>query len=254
MFRKFCIFFSFLVILSSQSSLALREPKPLLVDPRLRVIAYNPEDVFKFTGFYGYQASMEFEESESIESISMGDSVAWQVVPSGRRLFLKPIEPDATTNMTLITNKRVYHFELHAEEAADITDPNMVFNVKFVYPDEGVSGSVKNFASNSSGMPDLTKPEKYNFQYTISGSNTIAPVKIFDNGEFTYFEFKDKNTEIPAIFLVDSQGKEAMVNYRVLGKYIVVERVNNKFTLRNGSDIVCVFNEKTDSGFKPKLM
>ncbi|MBN8828398.1 MAG: P-type conjugative transfer protein VirB9 [Sphingobacteriia bacterium] len=240
----------FLSIFIAFEASALREPKPTLIDSRLRVIVYNPEDVFKLMGFYGYQASVEFDDSETIESISMGDSVAWQIVPAGKRLFLKPIEPEATTNMTLITNKRVYHFELHAKEAEDINDPEMVFNVKFIYPDEGFTNNLQNFASSSQG-PDLSHPEKLNFNYTISGVDGISPIKIFDDGEFTYFEFRDKNAEIPAIFLVDSLGKEGLVNYRVAGKYVVVERVASQFTLRNGNDIVCVFNEATPLKLDP---
>jgi type IV secretion system protein VirB9 len=221
---------------------ALREPKPQSIDSRLQVVVYNPNDIFKFTGFYGYQASIEFEDSEIIESISMGDSVAWQVVPSGKRLFLKPIEPNATTNMTLLTNKREYHFELHAKEAIDINDPEMIFKLKFVYPD---SNTTLNLLNSRSEQPiaALDNPENLNFNYTISGEDSIAPIKIFDDGEFTYFEFRDKNAEIPAFFLVDSRGKEALINYRVNGNYIIVERVASSFTLRNGEDIVCVFNE-----------
>ncbi|AZL15618.1 P-type conjugative transfer protein VirB9 [Rickettsiales endosymbiont of Stachyamoeba lipophora] len=226
----------------TNNSWGLREPRAMPIDSRLRVLVYNPEDVFKFIGFYGYQASMEFDDTEVIESISMGDSIAWQVVPSGKRLFLKPVEPNATTNMTLITNKRVYHFELHAKDAIDINDPEMIFNVKFIYPDEDFNANIKNYAS-SSQLPDLDHPEKLNFNYTLSGADSISPIKIFDDGEFTYFEFRDKNAEIPAFFLIDSTGKEALINYRVAGKYIVIERVASQFTLRNGADIVCIFNE-----------
>ena len=38
-----------------------------------------------------------------------------------------------------------------------------------------------------------TISDKYNFNYTISGDDSIAPIKVFDDGVFTYFEFKDKN-------------------------------------------------------------
>ena len=146
--------------------------------------------------------------------------------------------------MTLITNKRVYHFELHGKEATDINDPEMVFNVKFVYPEEGTAGIGAGIGGNGGiALPDLSNPEKYNFNYTMSGPDAMAPVKVFDDGEFTYMEFRDKNAEVPAIFLVDSQAKESVVNFRVAGKYIVIERVASRFTLRNGPDIVCIFNE-----------
>ena len=49
---------------------------------------------------------------------------------------------------------------------------------------------------------------------------------------------------VPAFFMVDSRGEESLVNYRTVGDYIVIERVANRFTLRHGADIVCVFNER----------
>lgn len=237
----FVIISFFLVI---NSAYALREPKPTAIDKRIRIMTYNPNDVFKFMGYYGYQANIEFAEGETVDTISLGDTVAWQIVPAGRRIFIKPMEADATTNMTVITNKRLYHFELHANEAIDINDPDMVFAVKFLYPDESGGSAIQKFASTSE--PDLSEPENYNFKYSISGSEKYAPIKIFDDGEFTYFQFRDKNAEIPAFFLVDPDGSESIVNYRIMGRYLVVERVAARFTLRHGKSVVCVFNDVMD--------
>lgn len=125
-----------LLTIAASNALGIRESRPTPVDSRIRVIVYNPDDVFKFIGYYGYQASIDLAKDEEVASISMGDTTSWQIVPAGHRIFIKPIEQDATTNMTLITNKRTYFFELYAEEAQDIRDPDMVFNVRFIYPDE----------------------------------------------------------------------------------------------------------------------
>lgn len=250
LFRVVC--FAVLCGLSvATPALAVKEPRPMKLDPRVRTVMYQPDQVFKFTGHYRFQSSIEFEADEEIITISMGDSTGWMLNPSGNRLFLKPVEQDATTNVTLITNKRTYLLELHAAEAASIDDPNMVFIMRFVYPDVESNATVKNYL-DAVPLPDLEKnPGKYNFGYTISGPERIAPLRIFDDGEFTYFEFKDKNADIPAFFLVDSQGNEAIVNFRTRGNFIVIERVAPRYTLRHGSDIVCVFNEKGVSRAKP---
>ncbi len=223
------------------SAIASREARPIATDPRIKVIMYSPNEVFKFTGFLGFQSSIEFAPDEEIGTISVGNSISWMLNPSGNRLFLKPIEPDATTNMTLITNKRTYLFELHASTTEEITDKNLTFQLRFVYP--GEETEIVNTGPES-GLPDIeNEPEKYNFRYSIQGSDFIAPIRIFDDGRFTYFEFRNKNAEVPAFFSVDAQGNESIINYRARGDYIIVERVSGRMTLRHGGDVVCVFNE-----------
>ena len=230
------------------SAYGIRDSRPTPTDSRIRIMVYSPDDVFKFTGYYGYQASIELAKDEEVTSISMGDTTGWIVNPSGYRIFLKPIERDATTNMTMITNKRTYFFELYAEDAQDIRDPNMVFNVRFLYPDEANDDSnLRNFSiAKIEEAPDLSHPEKYNFEYSISGPDDIAPIKVFDDGEFTYMQFRDKNAEIPAIFAVDAALRESMVNYHLnqaVKNLIIIEHVFPKLSLRIGKKVLCVYNE-----------
>ena len=220
---------------------ALQNAHAIATDSRIRTVRYSPNEVYQFLGHYGYQSAIEFEENEKIQTVSVGDSVAWLINPSANRLFLKPIEQNALTNMTVITDKRTYLFELHANETKDIRDKNMVFAYRFIYP-QADSSAVDYSAGDD--IPDIEKePEKYNFNYSIRGSNVIEPLRIFDNGEFTFFQFKDKNGEIPAFFRINSAGDEEMINYRKRGDYIVVERVASRFTLRRGPDIICIYNE-----------
>jgi type IV secretion system protein VirB9 len=210
---------------------------------------YQPDEVFKFVGHYGFQSSIELAADETIQTISMGDSTAWIMQPSTNRIFLKPVEQSASTNMTVLTDKRTYLFELHAREAQDINDKDMTFIYRFIHPatagNDGTGGfNIVKHYSDSVPLPDvLESPEKYNFRYSISGTEFIAPLRIFDDGEFTFFQFRNKNADVPAFFITDSAGNEALINYRTRGDFIVVERVAERFTLRHGSDIVCVFNE-----------
>lgn len=231
-------------VLTAAPAYATREAKPILLDHRVRSVMYQPDEVYKFLGHYRYQSSIEFGADEEIRTISMGDSTAWMLNPSGNRLFLKPVEQDATTNMTLITNKRTYLFELHARETDDIDDKDMTFIMRFIYPDTSTDADVITTYLDSVPVPELDEhPERYNFGYTISGTDVIAPIRIFDDGQFTYFQFRNVNADVPAFFLVDDRGEESLINYRTRGDYIVIERVARQFTLRHGRDIVCVFNE-----------
>lgn len=236
------LFLAIMTLLVMVPSYGIREPRATSMDSRIRVMVYHANDVFKYIGYYGYQGSIELEEGETVDTVSMGETVSWQIVPSGNRIFLKPVEENATTNMTLITNKRIYFFELHAKDAKDIQDPGLVFAVKFLYPDS--DQDIMDMSHNSSPMiPDLSDKKKYNFKYTISGSEIIAPVKIFDDGKFTYFKFRSKNAPVPAFFEVDRDGYESIVNYQIAGDYVVLENVASRLTLRYGGEIACVFNE-----------
>ncbi len=218
---------------------ATRDTRAIGTDSRIHVVMYSPDEVFKYTGHYGYQSSIIFAPDEEIQTISMGDSTPWQITPAGNRMFLKPVEQDAQTNMTVLTNKRSYLFELHAREAESIDDPLLIWVLRFIYPTES------NSLAKLDAVPDPKEEgmENFNFNYTIRGSNVIAPIKIYDDGEFTYFQFRNRNAEIPAFYLVDSTNKESIINYRTRGDYIVVERVTGRFTLRLGSEVVCVYNE-----------
>lgn len=243
--------FLLLFIFVSVESQATGVPRPIGGDGRIKIVNYTPNTVFKFVGHYEYQSIIEFALDEEIETISMGTPTPWQIVPAGNRMFIKPVEEDATTNMTVITNKRMYFFEMHAEEAISVNDDKLNFVIKFVYPENYNLGGLGSPTQTGVGHTaskkavDLSDASKYNFEYSLSGeSSLIEPKQVFDDGEFTYFQFKDINAELPAIFIVDRAGNEGLINFRLSDGYVIVERVADRFTLRHGVDVICVFNEK----------
>lgn len=231
---------------------ALQESSSLSTDYRIREVPYDKNEVYKFIAHYRFQSSIEFEEGEDIRTISVGDSAAWQIIPSGNRIFLKPTDENPNTNMTIVTNRRIYYFELYGEIAKDVKNKDLTFAMRFIYPGE-LSVQSFNSAEQVPGQDIIDNPEKYNFNYSISGTSRISPIRIFDDGEFTYFQFKDINADLPAFFKVDSEAREAIINFRTVGDYVVVERVTSQFTLRHGPDIVCVFNEASPLQLLPEV-
>lgn len=226
-----------------RKSNALQLPRSLGKEKRFKTFIYNPNDVYKYTGYYLNQAYLEFEEGEIIQTVSMGDPTPWLTTIVGNKLFLKPIAPYPQTNMTVFTDKRSYYFELDAIETAMAKEEDIPFFIKFVYPTSSDKNIVKfSVTTKRDDYPDLTDLSKYNFNYEFAGTPTIAPIKVFDDGIFTYMEFKNNNTEIPAIFVVNEQGYEALVNFRIVQEYLVIEQVASQFTLRSGGNVVCVYN------------
>lgn len=223
------------------------EPRQLGHDPRFKSFAFTPNTTYKIVTVFDNASFIEFEDGETVTTIINPKKRAWQLLPSGNRLFIKPQESEADTQMTIMTNKRIYFFEMYAKEPLATFDKDYSFFFKFKYPTDEESKTIRTYAKSI--LPDVDKnPWKYNFNYTMAGEDSLYPVKIFDDGEFTYFEFP-RTSRMPAIFAVDSNGFESIVNFRIVGEYLIVEEVSPRFTLRNGADIVCVFNENI---FRPK--
>ena len=71
----------------------------------------------------------------------------------------------------------------------------------------------------------------------ISGDRPAwRPLRAFDDGRQTFIEFPtDLGTgEAPPLFLVDAKGTAQLVNYRVQGRYYVVDRLFAAAELRLG--------------------
>lgn len=117
-------------------------------DPRVRLVDYNPYDVVKVTTFYGVSTYIEFSTEETIKEIAMGDDAAWNILPRGNHLFVKPKDKKADTNVTVVTDKRVYHFSLFVSKRSlsDDTawrDNNLVYGLIFRYPEDEAKKKAK---------------------------------------------------------------------------------------------------------------
>lgn len=242
--------------LIAHDAYSAQKSQPIAGDQRIRTFNYQPNTVYEYVGYLKIASRIDFDGAEEIQSITMGDQTGWQINQVGSTLFLKPIELDATTNMTIITSKRTYYFELYSKEAASIDEPGMAFTTYFNYSDNPEDDSDAGFMEFEESDPDVKAANSYvpdpvkdspllNFSYSMSGSKQVAPLEVFDDGEFTYFKFKDINADYPAIFQVLPDGNEALINFRVSKEgYVVVEMVTSQFTLRFGDQMVCIFNEK----------
>src|SRR5580700_11452630 len=85
-----------------------------LVDPRVRVVAYDAEQVIKLHGYVGYQIHFQFAEGETFVNLAAGDNKALDVGYEANHLVLKPLAEKVWTNITVITNRRVYQFDYSA--------------------------------------------------------------------------------------------------------------------------------------------
>ncbi len=236
-------------LLLPAAALAAELPQSGPEDSRIRTVVYDPEQVVIIKGHAGYEQMIEFADDERVESLAIGDSLSWQVVPNKakNRLFIKPVEPNAHTNFAITTNKHAYAFELIAVNL--ITEiPNLNYVVRFRYPqDEDAKVQAQLAAVDHDKQQEVVPDKKvdptaWNLDYTYQGKPELTPLHVFDDGSFTYFEFRE-HQDTPAIFLVSDGKNESLLNYHVSGKYLVVERTGKQFTLRSRDGDVCVYNE-----------
>ena len=228
-----------LAILAAHPAAAALIPVPAGSDPRIRIVPYDPLQVIALRGVLGSQTMIEFEPAERIENVAIGDSLGWQVIPSRRAnlLFLKPMAHTAVTNMTVVTNMRRYAFELTVRRTlARPNDPDVIYNLRFQYPAPLVP-IVK------VPEPEPPKPpQDVNHAYSYQGAVQNLPQRIFDDGRLTYFRFAEE-ASVPAIFAIEADKSEAVVNFRSQDGYLVVDRLARAFVLRRGKEETRIFND-----------
>lgn len=227
-------------------ALALTVPAPASAsDARLAKRLYNPDEVVRIDGRLGVQASIAFDENEHIENVAIGDSASWQVTPNKRAnlLFVKPLNPRARTNMTVVTDKRTYFFDLVASASA-----SPLYVLRFVYPAEpkapqqaGAAGlKPEEVAAVTSEQP--VDPADLNFAWKSQGKANLLPSRIYDDGTATYVTWAP-GRPVPAILVRNHKGDEGPVNYAVRGDVIVIDGVPPVILLRSGKDAAMLENQ-----------
>ena len=108
----------------------------ITTDSRIKTYVYNPNEIYLLVVHTGFQSHIEFAKGENIQTISMGDSYSWKITPLENRLFIKPLEKNIRTNMTILTNRRTYQFDIVARDLEGEDDKDLVYVVRFYYPNK----------------------------------------------------------------------------------------------------------------------
>jgi type IV secretion system protein VirB9 len=229
MIRKFSI--AVFALMTCTAAVAATE------DRRIRTLDYSPDHIVQILGRSGIQSTIEFAPDERIENVAVGDSSAWQITPNRRAslLFVKPLVARSRTNMTVVTDRRTYMFDLVAGDKW--TTP--VYALKFSYPNDKTAEAEKAPAQVPAivGPPPPTPAqvaEKLHFDWKSKGNGKLLPDRVFDDGSSVFLAW-DKDTPLPAILTMSEDRKEGPLNYRIDGDYIVISPVPANLVLRYGS-------------------
>lgn len=216
----------------------------------IRNVDYSSNSVLTINASPLTATMIQFGHDETLQNLSLGDSSSWQVAQlqnSANQLIIKPTTTSTDTDLIVNTNLHSYFFHLKAQSSA-----LPVYAVIFHYPQTELEQLNAKLAhqkqQDETVLSSSIAPSGFNWDYSYSGDSTITPLHVFDDGTKTYFQFAP-NTALPAVFGVDNpQGKEAVVNVRFKNNYLIVDRVEPQFTLRQGNKVTSIFNEKLING------
>ncbi len=226
-------------------------------DNRLQTLVYNEEAVVRIDGKVLVQTTIKFAPDEAIENVAIGDSAAWQVQPNKAQtiLFVKPLEPSARTNMTVVTDKRTYLFDLVASPR---NAP--LYVLRFRYPElekaeeearlalaaEAEAATLRDAANPTelAAANDrfaVVDPASLNFAWASAGTAELLPSRAYDDGEALFLTWP-QDAEIPVILITNADGDEGPVNFTVRGDTVVVDGVPPQIILRSGRDTATLTN------------
>ena len=184
----------------------------------------------------------EGEELVGSGPVAAGDTVRWIIgdtvsgVGAAKRvhILVKPTRPDLLTNLVINTDRRTYHLELRA------TSATYMAAVSWTYPQDQLIAlrTANGEAARAMPVAGGIDPAALDFRYRIDGDRPAwRPVRAFDDGQQVFIEFPDGigTTDMPPLFVLGSDGNAELINYRVQGRYMVVDRLFGTAELRLGT-------------------
>jgi type IV secretion system protein VirB9 len=164
----------------------------------------------------------------------IGDTLSGKGEAQRVHILVKPTRPDIATNLVINTDRRTYHVELRAGTRTYMA------SVSWTYPEDELIAlrQSEQEARRSAPVADGFVLENLNFNYRISGDKPDwRPLRIFDDGQRTLLEFAPDiaKGEMPPFFIIGEEGEAELANYRVSGRYLIVDRLFHKAELRLGA-------------------
>jgi type IV secretion system protein VirB9 len=210
-----------------------------VVDARIRVLVYASDEVYRLKGYVGYQIDLEFEGGEGFVGLGTGDLDSLTFAAHDNHLFLKPRAGGVDTNLTVLTNRRTYHFDYTStERRPDASFDDVIYVLRFVYPMQRSDHLSAVVEHELNAAPET---RWHNLDYGYRGSAELKPVSAWDDGVQTRLRF-DSHEELPAVFIANDDGSESLINFSVDAGELVVHRVARQLTLRRGRLHGCIFN------------
>lgn len=217
-------------------------------DPRIRVAPYRADAVYRLRGYVGYQIDITFAPGERFVGLGVGDSKGVTFAADGNHLFLKPRAAHVETNLTVLTNCRTYLFEYEARPSPpDPSGADVIYALRFEYPAVPVHAALHEQRRIETDLAAAQSIRLRNYAYWYCGDPSLKPVAAWDDGVQTTLVF-GAHTELPAVFALNEDGSESLVNFDVQAGRIVVQRVVRRLIVRRGKLAGCIVDRAFAGG------
>lgn len=220
---------------------ALREPSRAGYVNAVQVYPWSEGALYRLYAAPERVTDIALQPGETVTSVAAGDTVRWTVgdTTSGsgatRRthILVKPFSAGLRTNLVITTDRRAYYLELES------TGATAMAALSWTYPHDELITLRRSEAAAQAATPVASglSIENLNFNYRISGDDPAwRPLRAFDDGRQTFVEFPASIAvgEAPPLFVVGDNGEAELVNYRVAGRYYVIDRLFGMAELRLG--------------------
>jgi type IV secretion system protein VirB9 len=207
----------------------------------VQVYPFSDGAVFHVVTAPGQVTDIALQPGETLGAVAAGDTVRWVIgdTTSGSgdakrtHVLLKPFSSGQSTNVIITTDRRVYHLALTSGAHAAMVALSWTYPQDQLIALKASADQLREAEPVASGL----QIEQLHFDYAISGDQPAwRPLRAFDDGRQTFIEFPASldTGEAPPLFLVDGKGTASLVNYRVQGRFYVVDRLFDAAELRLG--------------------
>jgi type IV secretion system protein VirB9 len=206
-----------------------------------QVYTYSDGMIFQVYTAPGSVTDIALQPGETLVAVASGDTARWVIgdTTSGSgdakrtHILVKPFAAGLVTNLVITTDRRAYHVRLAS------TARSPMAALRWSYPQDELLALKRQADAARAATPVSAgiSVEQLHFDYAISGDKpSWRPLRAFDDGRQTFIEFPPSlaQGDAPPLFVVGTDGKAELVNYRLQNRYYVVDRLFDVAELRLG--------------------